>query len=228
MSINEVSLKKVIMKRCNFLYLLLLVISTLSNTLPPSPIGKTHFIMGEPTLPLPTVAQRLLPRSVSHPAPVEILFSPADNIRRRLLQLINNEREAIYGAIYMITDLEVANALCAARKRGIRVELITDVGCLKDRASKITQLSKCGCLIYIYNPMTSSKGVSLMHHKFALFSYTSSTWTGSYNFTKAANNTNRENVVIFSDKLVFTKYFDEFKGLKNQSYEYTRERISSV
>lgn len=188
-----------------------------------SPLGKTHFIMGEPTqVVVPVVSAPALPN-------LQIFFVPDDNVRHELLRFINAERQAIYLAVFMITDPEVANALCAARKRGVRVEAITDVGCLKDRASKIEQLSKGGCLVYIYNPtVATKKGVSLMHHKFALFMDTSRVWTGSYNFTKAANNCNRENVITFIDKQACNKFLDQFKKLKSQSYEYTREKIVST
>ncbi len=201
-----------------------------SGTVPPSAVGKTHFIMGEPTYSAPVMPVPYIPVQPSQAqSNVQILFTPDDNIRHHLLQLINAERQAIYCAVFMVTDTEVANALCAARKRGVRIEVITDVGCLKDRASKVAQLSKNECTVYIYNPTTSAKGVSLMHNKFALFAHNGNgphTWTGSYNFTRAANNSNRENVVIFSDKQSFDKYFDQFKKLKSQSYQYTREKIA--
>jgi phosphatidylserine/phosphatidylglycerophosphate/cardiolipin synthase-like enzyme len=75
----------------------------------------------------------------------------------------------------------------------------------------------------------ASKGVSLMHHKFALFAKNENgpcTWTGSYNFTKAANNINQENVVIFSDKDIFDTFLEQFKRLKGRSYQYQHNKIS--
>jgi cardiolipin hydrolase len=217
------------MKRYNFLYALLLLMHTFSIVLPQSAVGKTHFIMGEPTFSASVMPLPVCPPQGRQTPNVQILFTPDDNIRHHLLQLINGERHAIYCAVFMVTDTEVANALCAARKRGVRIELVTDVGCLKDRASKVMQLSKNDCAVYIYNPTSSAKGVSLMHNKFALFANNGNgphTWTGSYNFTRAANNSNRENVVIFSDKHVFDTYFEQFKRLKSQSYQYTREKIT--
>jgi phosphatidylserine/phosphatidylglycerophosphate/cardiolipin synthase-like enzyme len=195
-------------------------------------IGKTHFIVGKPEI-VTAPIQPIVPVVNGNPAGstiFQVLFAPDDNIRRHLTQLINQERQAVYIAVFMITDSEVANALCAARKRGIRVEIITDAGCLKDRASKVPQLCKNGCLVYIYNPIASAKGVSLMHHKFALFSNNeqgSCTWTGSYNFTRAANNSNRENVIIVADKQIFEKFLTQFQNIKQKSYVYTCERISA-
>jgi phosphatidylserine/phosphatidylglycerophosphate/cardiolipin synthase-like enzyme len=200
-------------------------------------LGKTHFIIGTPTNCAtelassgPSLVQSdIQQKSVSPSSPCQILFAPDTNVRNHLLQLIDKERQAIYLAIFMVTDADVANALCEAKKRGVIVELITDVGCLKDRASKVNQLSKQGCSVYIYNPtLAKAKGVSLMHHKFALFARNDrgpQTWTGSYNFTKAANNVNQENVVIFSDKQVFDTFFEQFKILKGRSYHYTTSKI---
>ncbi len=168
-------------------------------------LGKTHFIVGESTRTLPVKAEintPLCPEIKNRTSSgVQVLFTPYDDIRGCLLQLINKEQKAIYVAVFMITDPAVANALGEARKRGVSVELVTDVGCLKDGASKVSLLCNSDCAVYVYNPTLSLKKVSLMHHKFALFSSSENIWTGSYNFTKAANNSNQENVIIFSDKI---------------------------
>lgn len=213
----------------DFFYMMLfMVLYTFYGVMQQSSVGKTHFIMGKSSQDVPSVpvTQKTIPQSPD----IQILFSPDDNIRHHLLHLISAEREAICLAVFMVTDPEVANALCAARKRGVRIELVTDVGCLKDRASKANQLCKSGCAVYIYNPTTSTKRASLMHHKFALFAHNDHgprIWTGSYNFTKAANNNNKENVIVFSDMQAFDKFRDQFNRLKKQSYLYTHDRIAT-
>jgi phosphatidylserine/phosphatidylglycerophosphate/cardiolipin synthase-like enzyme len=120
-------------------------------------LGKTHFIISQPT----KTIESPLSKSVASPSlqqdallvpKCKILFAPDNNIRSYLLQLIAKEQEAIYLAIFMLTDPEISNALAQAKSKGIAVELITDVGCLKDRASKVGQLCKEGCSVYIYNP----------------------------------------------------------------------------
>lgn len=193
-------------------------------------LGKTHFIIGQKatdTLESPLASIPVTKANSSRTTKdFQILFAPDDNVRSRLLQLINKEKNAIYLAIFILTDPEIAAALCSAKKRGVTVELVTDVGCLKDRASKINQLCNSDCTVYIYNPTASTKGSSLMHHKFALFAKNENQcswiWTGSYNFTKAANSFNQENVVVFSDNHAFAKFLDQFNRLKNRSYRYAK------
>ncbi len=210
----------------NKMFILLFIGLSCSASLRQTGLGKTHFIVGRPILPEPreeklaTVAIKQKSRTSGEP---QILFSPDDEIRKHLIKLIDKERQAIRVAVYMLTDFSIATALCEAKKRGILVEVITDVGCLKDRSSRVSQLCENGCSVFIYNPTSSSKGSSLMHHKFILFANNergSRIWTGSFNFTKAANAINQENVVIFSDAQAFNKFLEQFKRLKDRSYRY--------
>ena len=208
-----------------------MVISTINTH---SEVGKTHFIVGNPRKAVFPTHQ--LSRSITPPFTQKVLsdaaayFSCDDNIQHHLITLIDQEKEAIFLAVYMFTDEKVAQALCNARRRGVNIELITDISCLKDRASKIDILSANGCIIYIYNPTITSRGTSLMHHKFALFRNCKNKpriWTGSYNFTKAAHSINQEHVIIFSDQLLFHKFIEQFEKLKVKTYKYTKGIIRS-
>lgn len=216
-------------------YFLIIPLYTVPSPFGKTGPGKTHFIVGHPTPVLekhtenkPTVPVKSNPISRS-PKKFQILFAPQQDIRQQLVHLINNEQDAIHIAIFILTDISITAALCNAKKRGVTVEIITDVGCLKDKASKVNQLYQNGCMIYIYNPLLSSKASSLMHHKFALFKNNDKRpciWTGSYNFTKAATIANQENVIIFSDQHAFTTFLEEFNRLKNKSYTYSTKTIS--
>ncbi len=191
----------------------------------PQSFGRTHFIVGQPDFfdlseaPIsdhgaPTRAQSTSVRS---------LFSPDDDVKKELIHLIDHEQKKIQAAVFIVTEPEIARALSRAKKRGVLVELVTDVGCLKERANKISMLCDQGCRIYVYNPPAMNRGSSLMHHKFALFSSSKMVWTGSYNFTKAASKTNQENAVIISDKKIFEQFAFQFRRLKDRSYRYGKQ-----
>lgn len=181
---------------------------------PPS-FGKTHFIRGHSDcIDLPRSAD------ADKPSVVRCLFSPDDEVKKELIYLIDHEQKRIQVAVFFMTEPEIAQALCRAKKRGVEVELITDVGCLKERANKINVLCDNGCKLYVYHSPTQTRSSSIMHHKFALFFSSSTLWTGSYNFTKAASSTNQENAVIISDKKAFDRFAFQFKRLKERSYRY--------
>lgn len=202
-------------------------------------VGKTHFILPHhthqapaPVAPAPAAPIEQLPAQPKSEKQSStcVFFAPDDNLRAELIKIIDGEKEAIQSAIFMVTDKEIAHALVRAKQRGVDVQLIVDVGCLKDKASKIPLLAAHGCTIFLYDPtLSDAKGAnSLMHHKFALFKNNKGShvvWTGSYNFTRAASESNRENVIILRKKHLYDKYLHHFDQLKNVSYRYERKTV---
>ena len=188
--------------------------------------GKTHFIIGQPTVIVAEKKQEKKEATLeaNNGSIVGAYFSPDDDLSEQLQRLIAQERKAIRIAIFMFTDTTIANALIAAKNRGVSVEIISDAGCLKERSSKIGHVCDNGCVVYIYNPgYQSQEAGSLMHHKFALFEDNDgkpAVWTGSYNFTKGARNSNQENAVILRDGQTFNKFDKQFDMLKNRSFRY--------
>ena len=197
----------------------------------PTSFGKTHFIVGHPTHEVIEEGTPPAPTPRTFPHGTQVFFTPDDNIRDELVRYIKQETEKIQIAIFMITDPKIALALSDAVNRNVAVELITDVGCLKERSNKINDLCKHGCFVRIYNPSYDKKGrTGLMHHKFALFTNNlgkSVLWTGSYNFTKAASNTNQENALILDDQKIFDIFSKQFGRLRKRSYRYGQGRKSA-
>ena len=139
--------------------------------------------------------------------------------------MINDEQKRIRAAVFLFTDLEIAQALVEAKKRGVAVEVITDTSCIRERHNKIGKLCDCGCVLYVYNPSYNKKDSgSLMHHKFMVFEKNkqnkSLVWTGSFNFTKAASQSNQENAIVIDDKESVQKFVKQFDLLKDRAYRY--------
>ncbi len=144
--------------------------------------------------------------------------------------MINQEQRSIKIAIFSFTENKIAQALLEAQKRGVRVELIADNGCLRDRYNKLVLLCDHGLDIFVYNPSYTKGAIgSCMHHKFALFGKNifnkSIIWTGSFNFTKAASQHNQENVIVLDDKPVIDKFTAQFKQLKTRSHRYGKSKV---
>ncbi len=186
----------------------------------PEGFGKTHFIVGQPAATFETKTHKEALRATPRKASVRSYFSPDDNVKQKLLKLIKNEKKSIRAAIFILTEPDIARALSRAQKRGVKVELITDVGCLKERSNKMSMLCDSGCTLFVYNPPAPQKGSSLMHHKFALFESPQVVWTGSYNFTKAASGSNQENAVSIADKKTYENFVRQFERVKERSYRY--------
>lgn len=91
-------------------------------------------------------------------AAVEILFSPDDQPTERLIQEIDNAREQVFAAVYMITDKKIAQSLVNARKRGLTVEVITDKCSVESPLGKIRMLFEAGIPVYVFNLAVTKNG----------------------------------------------------------------------
>ena len=207
--------------------------------------GKTHFIIGHPTQTLDeTPPQKSIEPSdntdqdidkdkASHVCDISNLatfltcndghfkkafFSPDDNLENILVNLINQEQEAITIAVFSFTSGVVAHALLKAKERGVHIEIITDSSCLKDRFNKIELLQQKGIKILVYKPSGTTLLSDIMHNKFVIFKKNVNNkkilWTGSYNFTKSAQLKNQENVIIIDEEHIIERYIKQFDIIK--------------
>lgn len=204
----------------------------------PKSFGKTHFIVGYPHTQTSDNPERPVRRSFNEGWTAEknssksvgqttqagvhcVLFAPDDNVQDELIKLIEQETRSIKMAIFMLTSKPITDALCAAHTRGVKIAIITDNMCARERWSKIHQLTKAGIAVYEYTPPTQSRANDLMHHKFVIFSHNidnkALVWTGSFNFTQSAQVRNQENAIVLNDTDVVEKFSKQFKRLKKRS-----------
>ncbi len=153
----------------------------------------------------------------------EVLFSPDDHPTNRLLQLINQAQTRIHAAVYMLTDKTITDALIAAKNRGVDVQMILDSSSVDGLSGKGNMLKQHNMNLYVYDNGSRRSGkrffyASIMHNKFALID--NHVWTGSFNWTKSANNKNQENVVITDDQIIYKKYEQHFDVIKTRCTHY--------
>lgn len=172
--------------------------------------------------------------AIEYDAPdVHVYFSPDDNVRQKLIDTIESEQCSIKIAMYSLTDKRIAKALKKAFDRGIIIEILTDPTCLKDRFNKINFLSEKGVPVYVYNIVHNKiPTYSCMHHKFAIFGCNNGNkrfvWTGSFNFTKSASDSNQENVVIIHKRETVNQFEQQFQKVKNRSSALIKYNSKSV
>ena len=145
----------------------------------------------------------------------EVFFAPDDNPTKQLIREINNSKEKVYVAIYMLTDRRIAQALIDAKnKRGINVQIVADKINIESKMSKINLLKQNGIDIFIFNPGYIHLNPPLMHNKFAIID--NKVWTGSFNWTISANIQNQENAMLIDENNVCQKYLSQFEKLKKR------------
>jgi phosphatidylserine/phosphatidylglycerophosphate/cardiolipin synthase-like enzyme len=146
-------------------------------------------------------------------------FSPHDNIRETIVNLIENEQSAIKVASYFFTDDKIAKALINAHQRAVSIEIITDQKHLETCPhTKIFELSRAGIKIVVFQ---NQNKYGIFHHKFIWFANNFNNapmlTTGSFNFTSAAQEQNQENVIITDSPDITAKYLTQFSKLQTQS-----------
>ncbi|HWO42942.1 MAG TPA: phospholipase D-like domain-containing protein [Candidatus Eisenbacteria bacterium] len=140
------------------------------------------------------------------PAPgamtVQACFTPQSRCSTHIQRAIDNAKEEILVAVYAFTNEELAGALVAARRRGVPVRVIIDREF--DAVNENSQgrlLEKQGIAVRRMSGVkmnVTPKETGLMHQKFAVIDRRL-VFSGSYNWTYAADKLNYENLLMFHD-----------------------------
>ena len=138
---------------------------------------------------------------------VAAYFSPRDSCTAKLRELILSTRSSIDVCVFTITDDRLSNALLEVHRRPqATVRIVTDDEKSLDRGSDIERLGRAGI------PVRFDCSPEHMHHKFAVVDRRVVT-TGSFNWTRSANERNQENVVVTDDPRLVVQFQDEFDRL---------------
>jgi Phosphatidylserine/phosphatidylglycerophosphate/cardiolipin synthases and related enzymes len=112
---------------------------------------------------------------------------------------IDKAKSSIYVQAYHLTNKAIINALQRANSRGVTIILVLDKQAKREALSLLDQ----GFLVLIDNkPRIAHNKVMIIDDKTVI--------TGSFNFTKAAQYANAENVFIVEDEKIAKLYEDNF------------------
>lgn len=146
---------------------------------------------------------------------VDVHFSPNGNCQEAILDKIKQAKRNIYVQSYTFTSFPIANELIKAKERGIKVTIITDLGQIKAMKSQIESLIENGLDVRYLK-------IKGLHHSKTIVIDDCIVITGSYNFTKAAEYRNVENLVIIEDKAVTRKYKINLEKLFGKSIPFLK------
>jgi len=133
-------------------------------------------------------------------------FGPEDPMVETVVGLVRGTRRTLDAAMFTITDDRIAGALLDAHRRRVRVRILTDDDKVYDRGSDVTRLSSAGIRVALdHSPHH-------FHHKFALFDGRRLV-TGSYNWTRGADQDNRENFLVTDARDLVAAYSRAFESL---------------
>lgn len=145
--------------------------------------------------------------------PVSIYFSPRGGAQDAIVNSIGRAKASIYVQAYSFTSAPIAKALVEANNRGVKVEAILDKSQRKATYTGATFLKNAGIPVYI------DQAHAIAHNKVMVIDKTTVV-TGSFNFTKAAEEKNAENLLIIHDQELARLYFENWERHREHSEIY--------
>jgi phosphatidylserine/phosphatidylglycerophosphate/cardiolipin synthase-like enzyme len=133
------------------------------------------------------------------PTRMEVLDSPGDRVWRRIVELAGESRSTLDVCVFTITHDPITRALLDAHRRGVRVRVISDGEKSVEPGSDVRHLAAAGLDVRV------DRCEHHMHHKFATFDARVLV-TGSYNWTRAAAESNQDNVLVTDDPRAIGPY----------------------
>lgn len=139
-------------------------------------------------------------------AAVETAFSPDDNVQARIVRSLDRAESQIDIMAFVFTSDPLTEAILAAHERGVQVRGVFEAARIGDLGSDVERLRAAGL------PMRLDTNPNTMHHKVILIDGRQ-VITGSYNFTRSAEERNDENILLIDDEMIHQQYLDQFEAL---------------
>ena len=133
------------------------------------------------------------------PPTIEVRFSPHGGCTDAVVKELGNAKSTVLVQAYSFTSAPIAKALVDAHKRGVDVRVILDKSQRTEKYSSADFVAHAGILTLI------DAKHAIAHNKVMVIDG-ETVLTGSFNFTKAAEEKNAENLLVIRDKAIAEKY----------------------
>jgi phosphatidylserine/phosphatidylglycerophosphate/cardiolipin synthase-like enzyme len=130
---------------------------------------------------------------------IQVYFSPDGGCTAAITNALAQAKKTVLVAAYSFTSAPIAGALRDAHRRGVKVTVILDDSQKTANYSSADFLHHAGIATF-----TDGKH-AIAHNKFMVLDG-ATVVTGSFNFTKAAEERNSENLLIIQDGELANKY----------------------
>ena len=119
-------------------------------------------------------------------------FSPSGGCTEAVVSALDGAKKTVLVQAYSFTSAPIAKALVDAKKRGVDVRVILDKSQRPERYTSATFLANEGVPTYI-------DAVHAIAHNKVMVIDGDEIITGSFNFTKAAESSNAENLLVINN-----------------------------
>jgi phosphatidylserine/phosphatidylglycerophosphate/cardiolipin synthase-like enzyme len=135
----------------------------------------------------------------------QLYFSPGGGCTQAIVEAIDGAHRQIHVQAYEMTSARIKYALLAAHRRGVEVEAIFDPEAFKETDSMADQLAAGGIPVFV----DSFHSPGIAHNKVMVIDQ-AVVITGSFNFTKAAETRNAENLLVIHDTTMASAFERNF------------------
>jgi phosphatidylserine/phosphatidylglycerophosphate/cardiolipin synthase-like enzyme len=146
-------------------------------------------------------------------ADIQVYFSPNGGCTEAVVENLNKATNSVLVQAYSFTSAPIAKALVDAKKRGLNVEVILD------KSNRTEKYSSADFIAHAGIPTFIDAKHAIAHNKIMIIDG-KTILTGSFNFTKAAETSNAENLLVINDMELAKKYADNWKLHLNHSDSY--------
>ncbi len=146
---------------------------------------------------------------------IRVYFTPGDSAESAIVEQLLGAKDSILVQAYSFTNPAIAAALVSAQQRDVRVVILLDKShrTQKYSAADFTSHGGVETLIDDRHAIAHNK-IMILDGRVVI--------TGSYNFTKAAEKNNAENLVIIDSPDVAAKYLQNWHKHQRHSQLYKR------
>jgi phosphatidylserine/phosphatidylglycerophosphate/cardiolipin synthase-like enzyme len=149
--------------------------------------------------------------------PALIYFSPRGGCTEAIVVEIETAKSEVLVQAYSFTSAPIAQALMSIFKKGVKVQVILDESQKTEQYTAATFLSNAGIPVHI------DAKHAIAHNKVIIIDR-DTLITGSFNFTKAAEEKNAENVLILRNRDLTQQYVENWERHREHSERYARTR----
>jgi phosphatidylserine/phosphatidylglycerophosphate/cardiolipin synthase-like enzyme len=145
--------------------------------------------------------------------PIQVYFSPNGGCTEAIIQTIIQAKTEILIQAYSFTSQPIAKALLQAYKKGIKVQAILDKSQKSERYTSAAFLANSGIPTFIDSTH------AIAHNKIMIIDQ-ETVITGSFNFTKSAEEKNAENLLIIKSKELAKAYIENWNQHRKHAEPY--------
>jgi phosphatidylserine/phosphatidylglycerophosphate/cardiolipin synthase-like enzyme len=151
----------------------------------------------------------------SIPQGVQVYFSPNGGATEAVVKALGCATNSVWVQAYSFTSAPIAKALVDAHRRGVKVRVILDHSQRTEKYSEADFLrhSDIPTLIDAQHPIAHNK-VMIIDRGVII--------TGSFNFTRAAEEHNAENLLVINDPVLAKAYLENWRVHEQHSEPYER------